>query len=183
LAVQPEFLPAWYLQGELLEERKASQEVMRDFWSRFTKRFANFADLRVVGQEKLLDLAKSRGDDAEVKSLSRQILVQNRTRRFDLGIGSVAAEVGEKIETGKWGEAETAFRKALREFKGQAGGNLYYGLVVPFVESALAEGKVSVAKSSLAEAKRILRPAKDSLVGRSFMELEKKVSSEPKRGG
>jgi hypothetical protein len=183
LAVQPDFLPAWYLQGELLEERKASPEVMRDFWSRFTKRFATFADLRVLGQEKLLELAKVRGDDQEIKSLSRQILVQNRTRRFDLGIGSAAAEVGEKIESGKWGEAETAFRKTLREFKGQAGGNLYYGLVVPFVESALAEGQVSVAKSSLAEAKRILRPAKDSLVGRSFMDLEKKVSSEPKKGG
>lgn len=183
LAIQPEFLPAWYLQGELLEERKASPEVMRDFWSRFTKRFTTFADLRVVGQEKLLELAKARGDDQEVKSLSRQMLVQNRTRRFDLGIGSVAVEVGEKIESGKWGDAETAFRKALREFKGQAGGNLFYGLVVPFVESALAEGQVSVAKNSLAEAKRILRPAKDSLVGRSFMELEKKVSSEPKKGG
>ena len=183
LAVQPEFLPAWYLQGELLEEGKASPEVMRDFWSRFTKRFATFPDLRVVGQEKLLQLAKARGDDQEVKSLSRQIQVQNRTRRFDLGIGSAAAEVGEKIESGNWGDAQAAFRKALREFKGQAGGNLYYGLVVPFVESALAEGQVSVAKSSLAEAKRILRPAKDSLVGRSFMELEKKVSSEPKRGG
>ena len=183
LAVQPEFLPAWYLQGELLQERKASPEVMRDFWSRFIKRFATFADLRVVGQEKLLELAKARGDDQEVKSLSRQILVQNRTRRFDLGIGSAAAELGEKTESGKWGDAETAFRKALREFKGQAGGNLYYGLVLPFVESALAEGQVSVAKNSLAEAKRILRPAKDSLVGRSFMELEKKVSSEPKKGG
>jgi len=182
LAVQPEFLPAWYLQGELLEEKKASPEVMRDFWSRFTKRFANFADLRVLGQEKLLDLAKSRGDDAEVKSLSRQILVQNRTRRFDLGIGSVAAEVSEKIEAGKWGEAETAFRKALREFKGQAGGNLYYGLVVPFFESALSEGQVLIAKNSLADAKRILRPTKDSLVGRSFMELEKKVSTEPTKG-
>ena len=155
---------------------------MSDFWSRFIKRFATFADLRVVGQEKLLELAKARGDDQEVKSLSRQILVQNRTRRFDLGIGSAAAEVGEKTESGKWGDAETAFRKALREFKGQAGGNLYYGLVLPFVESALAEGQVSVAKSSLAEAKRILRPAKDSLVGRSFMELEKKVSSEAKKG-
>jgi len=183
LAFQPEFLPAWYLQGELLEERKAPPEGMRDFWSCFTKRFATFPDLRVVGQEKLLEFAKSRGDDQDVKSLSRQIQVQNRTRRFDLGIGSAAAEVGEKIESGNWGDAEAAFRKALREFKGQAGGNLYYGLVVPFVESALAEGKVSVAKSSLAEAKRILRPAKDSLVGRSFMELEKKVCSEPKRGG
>jgi len=183
LAFQPEFLPAWYLQGELLEERKAPPEGMSDFWSCFTKRFATFPDLRVVGQEKLLEFAKSRGDDQEVKSLSRQIQVQNRTRRFDLGIGSAAAEVGEKIESGNWGDAEAAFRKALREFKGQAGGNLYYGLVVPFVESALAEGKVSVAKSSLAEAKRILRPAKDSLVGRSFMELEKKVCSEPKRGG
>jgi len=181
-AVYPEFLPAWYLEGELLEEKKVSPGVMRDFWSRFTKRFASFADLRVVGQEKLLELAKVRGDVLEVKSLSRQILVQNRTRRFDLGIGSVAAEVSEKIEAGNWFEAETAFGKALREFKGQAGGNLYYGLVVPFVESALAEGQSSIAKNALSEANRILRPAKDSLVGRSFTELEKKVSSEPRKG-
>jgi hypothetical protein len=182
LAIQPEFLPAWYLQGELLEERKASPEVMRDFWSRFTKRFATFADLRVVGQEKLLELAKARGDDSEVKSLSRQIQVQNRTRRFDLGIGSAATEVGEKIDAGKWGEAETAFRKALREFKGQAGGNLYYGLVVPFVEAALAEGQGAVAKNALAEARRILRPGKDTLVGRSLIELEAKSLPEKKRG-
>jgi hypothetical protein len=182
LAIQPEFLPAWYLQGELLEERKASPEVMRDFWSRFTKRFATFADLRVVGQEKLLELAKARGDDSEVKSLSRQIQVQNRTRRFDLGIGSAATEVGEKIDAGKWGEAEIAFRKALREFKGQAGGNLYYGLVVPFVEAALAEGQGAVAKNALAEARRILRPGKDTLVGRSLIELEAKSLPEKKRG-
>ncbi len=149
---------------------------------RFTKRFANFADLRVQGQEKLLEFAKARGDDAEVKDLSRQILVQNRTRRFDLGIGSVAAEVGEKIEAGKWGEAETAFRKALRELKGQAGGNLYYGLVEPFVEAALAEGQVVIAKSAIEEAKRILCPTKDTLVGRSFLELENKVSSDSKKG-
>jgi len=53
---------------------------------------------------------------------------------------------------------------------------------VPFVELALSEGQVSVAKNSLADAKRILRPTKDSLVGRSFMELEQKVSSERKNG-
>ena len=182
LEVQPEFLPAWYLQAELLNEREASPEAKKDFWVRFTKRFANFADLRVQGQEKLLEFAKARGDDAEVKDLSRQILVQNRTRRFDLGIGSVAAEVGEKIEAGKWGEAETAFRKALRELKGQAGGNLYYGLVEPFVEAALAEGQVVIAKSALVEAKRILCPTKDTLVGRSFLELENKVSSDSKKG-
>ena len=38
--------------------------------------------------------------------------------------------------------------------KGQAGGNLYYGLIVPFVEAALAEGQGAVAKNALAEARR-----------------------------
>jgi hypothetical protein len=52
---------------------------------------------------------------------------------------------------------------------------------VPFVESALSEGQVLVAKNSLADAKRILRPTKDSLVGRSFIELEQKFSSELKK--
>ena len=182
LLVQPEYLPAWRTQGQILEERKASPEKLLEFWQHFTKRFAIYPDLKVEGQEKLLQLAKARGDEQEAKSLSRQILVQNRTRRFDLGIGSAAAEVGEKIEAGKWAEAESAFRRALREFKGQAGGNLYYGLVLPFIESALAEGQGPIAKSSLVEAKRILRPTKNSLVGRSFMELEEKASAELKKG-
>ena len=182
LLVQPEYLPAWRTQGQILEERKASPEKLLEFWQHFTKRFAIYPDLKVEGQEKLLQLAKARGDEQEAKSLSRQILVQNRTRRFDLGIGSAAVEVEEKIEAGKWAEAESAFRRALREFKGQAGGNLYYGLVLPFIESALAEGQGLIAKSSLVEAKRILRPTKDSLVGRSFMELEEKASAELKKG-
>jgi hypothetical protein len=153
-----------------------------EFWEKYTKRFSIYPDLKVVGQEKLLQLAKERGDEMAVKNLSRQILVQNRTRRFDLGIGVAAIEVGEKIEAGKWSEAETAFRRALREFKGQAGGNLYYGLVVPFVEAALAEGQSAVAKNALAEARRILRPGKDTLVGRSLIELEAKSLPEKKRG-
>jgi hypothetical protein len=182
LLVQPEYLPAWKAQGELLDGGKASSEKRVEFWEKYTKRFSIYPDLKVVGQEKLLQLAKERGDEAAVKSLSRQILVQNRTRRFDLGIGAAAMEVGEKIEAGKWSEAETAFRRALREFKGQAGGNLYYGLIVPFVEAALAEGQGAVAKNALAEARRILRPGKDTLVGRSLLELEAKALPEKKRG-
>ena len=182
LLVQPEYLPAWKAQGELLDGGKASPEKRVEFWEKYTKRFSIYPDLKVIGQEKLLQLAKERGDEAAVKSLSRQILVQNRTRRFDLGIGAAAMEVGEKIEAGKWSEAETAFRRALREFKGQAGGNLYYGLIVPFVEAALAEGQGAVAKNALAEARRILRPGKDTLVGRSLIELEAKALPEKKRG-
>jgi len=182
ILIQPEFLSAWKVKSEILEQSNASLGKRTEFWMLFTKRFSNYPDLKVAGQERLLQLAKEKGDEAEVKNLSREILVQNRARRFDLSIGVAAVEVGEKIEAGKWVEADTAFRKALREFKGQAGGNLYYGLVVPFVEAALHEGHDSVAKSALAEARRVLRPNRNSLVGRSLLELEKKMEIEKKRG-
>ena len=101
--------------------------------------------------------------------------MQNRSKRFDLGIGAAAGQVMEKMQEGNWDGAQVSFRQALREYKGQAGGHLFYGLVVPFVEAALAEGQMQAAKAALLEARRVLKPTPDTLVGRSFVLLETKV--------
>jgi len=175
LTIQPEYLPAWNLRAKLLAEGHADRMAQREFWQSFVKRFAAYADLKVQGQEKLLELAKASGEAREVANLERQILVQNRAKRFDLGIGAAAGQVSEKMQEGNWDGAQTSFRQALREYKGQAGGHLFYGLVAPFVEAALAEGQMQVAKAALVEARRILKPTPDTLVGRSFVLLEGKV--------
>jgi hypothetical protein len=176
LALQPEFLSAWSVRGSWLDQTGTPQ-AREDFWQAFVKRFARYPDLKVAGQEKLLELAKVRGDEATTKNLERQILVQNRTKRFDLSIGATAAKVGEKIEAGDWVGAESAYRQALREFKGQSGGHLLYGLVAPFVETALAEGQPKTAKNALQEAKRVLKAGKDTLVGQALLELESQVKA------
>jgi hypothetical protein len=176
LVVQPEYLPAWILRSKLLIKGNADRETQREFWLAFVKRFGPYADLKVLGQEKLLELAKAAGDTKEIASLERQILVQNRAKRFDLGIGAAAGQVSDKMQEGNWDGAQTSFRQALREYKGQAGGHLFYGLVVPFVEAALAEGQTQAAKAALVEARRVLKPTPDTLVGRSFVLLELKVS-------
>jgi len=176
LALQPEFLAAWNVRGAWLDETGTSQQ-REEFWQAFVKRFSRYPDLKVGGQEKLLELVKARGDEPAAKNLERQILVQNRTKRFDLSIGATAAKVGEKIEAGDWVGAESAYRQALREFKGQSGGHLLYGLVAPFVETALAEGQPKTAKNALQEAKRVLKAGKDSLVGQALLELENQVKA------
>lgn len=176
LALQPEFLAAWNTRGTWLDQAGIPQ-TREEFWQAFVKRFARYPDLKVAGQEKLLELAKARGDEVTAKNLERQILVQNRTKRFDLSIGATAAKVGEKIETGDWAGAESAYRQALREFKGQSGGHLLYGLVAPFVETALAEGQPKTAENALQEARRVLRAGKDTLVGQALLELEKQVKA------
>ena len=176
LALQPEFLAAWNTRGIWLDQTGTPQ-ARDEFWQSFVKRFARYPDLKVVGQEKLLELAKARGDEVTAKNLERQILVQNRTKRFDLSIGATAAKVGEKIEMGDWAAAESAYRQALREFKGQSGGHLLYGLVAPFVETALAEGQPKTAKNALLEAKRVLKAGKDTLVGQALLELENQVKA------
>ena len=176
LVIQPEYLPAWFLRAKLLAEGHADLMAQKEFWHSFVRRFASYADLKVQGQEKLLELARAGGDTKEVANLERQILVQNRAKRFDLGIGAAAGQVSDKMQEGNWDGAQTSFRQALREYKGQAGGHLFYGLVVPFVEAALAEGQSQVAKAALVEARRVLKPTPDTLVGRSFALLESKVS-------
>jgi len=176
LALQPEFLAAWNVRGAWLDETGTSQQ-REEFWRAFVKRFSRYPDLKVGGQEKLLELAKARGDEPAAKNLERQILVQNRTKRFDLSIGATAAKVGEKIEAGDWVGAESAYRQALREFKGQSGGHLLYGLVAPFVDTALAEGQPKTAKNALQEAKRVLKAGKDTLVGQALLELENQVKT------
>ncbi len=176
LALQPEFVPAWDVKGLWLE-KNGSPQAREEFWLAFVKRFARYPDLRVLGQEKLLDLAKAKGDIPSIRKLERQILVQNRTKRFDLSIGATASQVGEKVENGDWPGAEAAFRQALREFKGQSGGHLFYGLVVPFVETALSEGEPEAAQSALREAKRVLRAGKDTLVGQGLEKLENQVKA------
>lgn len=181
MVVQPEYLPAWNLRARLLTEKGVEAARQKEFWEAFVKRFAPYAELKVSGQEKLLELAKARGDSKEVTNLERQILVQNRVQRFDLGIGAAAGQVMDKMQEGNWEGAQTSFRQALREYKGQAGGHLFYGLVSPFVEQALAEGQFQVAKNALAEARRVLKPSADTLVGRSFVSLESKLESGQRR--
>jgi len=176
LALQPEFLSAWNVRGAWLDQT-ASPQAKEEFWQAFVKRFARYPDLKVSGQEKLLELAKAKGDVPAAKNLERQILVQNRTKRFDLSIGATAAKVGEEIEEGNWPGAEAAFRQALREFKGQSGGHLLYGLVAPFVQTALAEGQPKTARNALHEAKRILKAGKATLVGQALLELESQVKA------
>ena len=176
LSIQPEYLPAWNLRATLLAKNQADLGTQREFWQSFVRRFNPYADLKVQGQEKLLELAKLNGDTKEAANLERQILVQNRGKRFDLGIGAAAGQVLEKMQEGNWDAAQTSFRQALREYKGQAGGHLFYGLVVPFVEAAVAEGQVPAAKTALVEARRVLKPSPDTLVGRSFVLLEGKVN-------
>ncbi|NDC80035.1 MAG: hypothetical protein EB090_02010 [Verrucomicrobia bacterium] len=176
LTIQPEYLPAWSLKAELMDQTNAPLTEKKAFWENFTKRFSPYADLKVQGQQKLLELAKASGDAKGASSLERQILVQNRTRRFDLGIGAAAGQMGEKIQAGDWDGAMVSFRAALREYKGQVGGHLFYGLVLPFVEAAIAEGQFQVAKNALAEARRIFKPTQETLVGRSFILLEGKIA-------
>ena len=176
LISQPEYLPAWALRADLLAKSQADTGTQKEFWQSFVRRFAPYADLKVQGQEKLLELAKAAGDSKEITNLDRQILVQNRAKRFDLGIGAAAGQVLEKMQEGNWDAAQTSFRQALREYKGQAGGHLFYGLVVPFVEAAMADGQVPTAKAAMSEARRVLKSTPETLVGRSFVLLEAKVN-------
>ena len=110
LALQPEFLSAWSVRGTWLDQT-GTPSAKEEFWQAFVKRFARYPDLKVAGQEKLLELAKARGDETTAKNLERQILVQNRTKRFDLSIGATAAKVGKRSRRGiGWGRSPLTVR-------------------------------------------------------------------------
>mgnify|MGYP006275839831 CR=1 FL=1 len=174
LRIQPDFLPAWEFKGKLLE-KKSDFGAQKTFWEDFVKRFYRYPDLRVRGQERLLELARSEGNETAAKNYEKQILIQNRAQRFDLSIGSVASQLEECISEGDWSRANEAYRQALREFKGQAGGELFYSLIRPFVLSAVEARQFAIAKKSVADAKKTLKAEKGSLVAIDLLELEQLV--------
>ena len=79
-----------------------------------------YPDLKVEGQKQLY-LALKAANDPDADGLLKDIVLQNRSEGFDLGIGAGADAMNEKLKAQDWDGARLVYERTIRDF-GQEGG-------------------------------------------------------------
>ncbi len=139
----------WRLEADWLEESRAPAEARLRFWRQWSANFAQNPDLQVKGQMRLVAVLEELGQESEAERLRREIVARNQSKRFDLGIAIAAEPVFRHLRKQNWDEAERAFESAMRRFRTQAGGHLFYNLLQPYVVTCLQEDRLEMARNGV----------------------------------
>ena len=99
--------------------------------------FSNTVDLKIEGQKKLAEVYDEMGNPREAEKIRTLIVRQNRSGRFDLAISEGAEQLMAKVEDKKWTEAEKSYERMVKDFEKTAGGELFYGLIRPYVRALI----------------------------------------------
>jgi len=135
----PDAIRPWELEAAWLGENKTPAGERRRFWEAWIKNFRENKDLKVRGQIGLLRVLEEMGATRDVERLQKQIVTENRSSRFDLGIRMAGEEVFEKLQAHRWREAEDELENAMRRFREKAGGHLFYSLLQPYITTCIQE--------------------------------------------
>ncbi|MDX6765684.1 MAG: hypothetical protein SFU85_02730 [Candidatus Methylacidiphilales bacterium] len=170
----PSWPQPWIEEARLLEP--AAPGERRAFYEDWIKNFDKQSDLKVQGQQQLLVLLKAAGDPAAA-ALQKEIVRENRKKRFDLGIDAGAGAIFEKIDSGDWNAAEKEFKSMVRKFDNQGGGSLYYQLVEPYVFSCLEDAQWERAGEAVDYAEKKMGVDNRSILSKEFEDLRRRVES------
>ena len=171
----PRSFEPWELEEEWLRAKGAEPERRREFWSRWIANFTGERDMKARGQRALLRVLREVGDDPAAERLTRQIVAENRSKRFDLGIAVAADGVFDLCERGDWESAGREFGRVLARFKRDAGGHLFYNLVQPYLRTCIREGRTAQARSGFAEALGVLKPEPGSILANDIDTLRGEI--------
>jgi hypothetical protein len=130
--------------------------------------------MKVEGQKRLY-LALKAANDPDADDLLKDIIQQNRSEGFDLGIEVEAGEIHQKMKNQDWDGARLAYEKAIRDF-GQEGGLTLYGKVVyPYVMTCLQNNQLDLADRAITFTKERMTIDSQSQVGQDFTGLKNEV--------
>ena len=121
----------------------------RNFWDAWLKAFSNTVDLKIEGQKKLADVYDEMGNPRQAERIRSLIVKQNRSGRFDLAIKEGAEQIMNKLERKLWADAEKSYERMVKDFEKTAGGELYYNLVRPYVETLARSGQKEQAMDAI----------------------------------
>lgn len=141
----PSAIRPWELEAAWLSSNKTPPEERRVFWNAWIKNFRQNKDLKVRGQIGLLRVLEELGAKRDAEKLEKQIITENRSSRFDLGIRIASEAVFERLQRHQWREAEKELENVMRRFRQKAGGHLFYALVQPYVTICIQERQTAMA--------------------------------------
>lgn len=147
-SVMPELAQTWKIEAGVLPRTGASDDDQIKFYRDWITQFQSFAEMKFFGQEHLLTLLK-KTNDPEADSVEQDIVLQNRSQDFDLGIVGAADVLSEKIQSGDWDGAKLQFQQTIRDFGGQGGVTLYDHVISYYIGSCLVAGRASQADDGI----------------------------------
>jgi hypothetical protein len=174
-SLMPEWSGTWKLQAQLVE-KSGDLDKKKQFYQDWIAQFGNFPEMKVEGQKRLY-LALKAADDPDAGDLLKDIILQNRSEGFDLGIDAGADEVREKMKAQDWDGARTAYERTIRDFGEQGGLTLYSRVVYPYIMTCLQNGKTDQADSAVLFAQDRMTMDADSQVGQDFSKLKDEVAA------
>jgi hypothetical protein len=166
----PLLIEPWYVKAAYLEKKKNAQEELKELYLDWIRIFDDIADYKVDGQKRLLAIYEQE-EHPDTEYLRKEIVRENRRKRFDIGIASGAAPVLEKIDNDDWEGAEKEFKRMVRKFDEQGGGNLFYKLIRPYVRTCLEEEKYENADTALDYVDSRMAISQDSIIGKELARL------------
>jgi hypothetical protein len=175
--LHPGFVDVWTLEAEWVEDHIKDPRELRNFWDAWVKAFGNTVDLKIEGQKKLADAYDVMGNPRQAEKIRALIVSQNRGKRFDLAIQAASEQLMKLVEAKDWAGAEKQYERFVRDFEKTAGGELFYKLVRPYVETLSGARQGGQARDAIDYLKKrdVLDLGPDSIIGREMKKLEAKL--------
>ncbi|MFP6887279.1 MAG: hypothetical protein VB997_06930 [Opitutales bacterium] len=175
--LHPGYVEAWRSEADWVEKNAKDPRERRNFWNEWVNAFTRSVDLKIEGQKSLADAYEAMGNPREAEKIRGLIIRQNRSKRFDLGILAGAEQLLASLENEDWPGAEKQYERLIRDFQKTAGGELFYKLVRPYVQTLAEAGQKAQARAAIDYLKK--RDALDlgpgSIIGREMKKLEAKL--------
>jgi len=150
-------------------------DAMKVFWARWITNFKEEKGTKAKGQIELLKILRKLNLDSAALKLSRQIINENRSGRFDLGVTVASDEVFDLQRAKNWGEAHKKYKITLEQFKNSSGGHLFYNLIDPYVRNCLLDHRMNEASDAILLASKTIKPVPNSILYNDFEKLRSEV--------
>ena len=178
-AIMPEWAGTWRLESAWLEKNHTEIDEKKKFYEQWITQFTSYPEMKVAGQQHLLDILKQ-ANDPEAQSLQQSIVLANRSEGFDLGISGSASAIDEKIKAQDWDGAKLEYEKAIRDFGDQGGATLFNTVIFTYVTNCLKAGQTVQAEHGIKFAEDRMAFDTDSQVGLNFSHLKDEVEAQKK---
>ena len=149
---------------------------MKSFYQDWANQFGNYPDMKVEGQKRLY-LALKAANDPDADGVLKDIILQNRSEGFDLGIEAGAQAMIEKLKVQDWDGARSDYEQTIRDFGQQGGLTLYVKAVYPYIMTCLKNNKIEMADHAIGYTEDRMTIDMNSQMGQKFIELKNKVTA------
>jgi hypothetical protein len=174
MTLMPELPRTWQLEGDYLDETHASIADKKAFYQKWITQFSSYADMKVEGQKRLLAALKA-ANDPDAESLQQDIVLQNRSSGFDLGVQGSLGAIEDKFKAQDWDGAQVAFETSVRDFKDQGGGTFFQNVVRPYVMMCLQYDRPQQADDGLHFTEERMPMDSESILAQEFSQLKDQV--------